>query len=435
MNSCDGDDVPGGPFMDRIFLLILGFVFLAANPCRSERIQDAQSLFDRFGDRLYQILLVENTSGETYSTGSGFQINEKGHIATNYHVVSSLIHKPGTYRMECIDKDGTHRPLVLANIDIVNDLAIVQCDGLADTFFELKESRLRKGAKIYAMGNPYDLSMAIVEGNYNGLLEDRLYERIFFSGALNPGMSGGPAIDQWGRVVGINVSTQGNEIGFLVPVRFLIDLLAMVTSAIEPVTDFDRRIEQQLLDNQERFMAGVMAAKWDVEPYGDARIPKIQEEYIKGWGEKVTGEKKMYKRIYSGYAIPDGVYVSHGVFTGKLKVRYYWLETEQLNSVQFYNKVQKIFNAYSSPNNATSKDRSPYRKRTAFLNHAGLKWKLSIGVRKYLKYDRLYDFTLNMVSLSKTDRAIVVSAALAGVSKKNGNAFIRKFIEHIQWQN
>jgi hypothetical protein len=337
--------------------------------------------------------------------------------------------------MECIDKSGAHRPLVLLNIDIINDLAIVQCEDLGDTFFELQESHLSKGAKIFAMGNPYDLNMAIVEGNYNGLLEDWLYERIFFSGALNPGMSGGPAIDQRGRVVGVNVSTRGNEIGFLVPVRFLIYLLAMVQSAVEPVVDFDRRIEQQLLDNQERFMADVMAAKWEIEPYGEARIPKIKKEYIKGWGETVPGEKKMYRRSFSGYAIPNGVYVSQGVLTGRLKVSYEWLETDQLNSVQFYNKVQKIFNAYSSPNNATSKDRSSYRKRTTFLHHAGLNWKLSIGVRKYLKYGQLYDFTLNMVSLSKTDRAIVVSTALAGVSKEKGNAFIRKIIEHIQWQN
>jgi S1-C subfamily serine protease len=406
-----------------------------AGPCLAERVQDAESLFVRFGDRLYQIILVEKTSGETFSTGSGFQITASGHIATNYHVVASLIHKPDAYRMECIDKNGIHRPLELLNIDIINDLAIVQCHGLADRFFELKESRLSKGAKIYAMGNPYDLNMAIVEGNYNGLLEDRLYERIFFSGALNPGMSGGPAIDQRGRVVGINVSTRGNEIGFLVPVRFLMDLLAMVQSAAEPIADFNRRIEQQLLDNQERFMSDVMAAEWEIEPYGQARIPKIQKQYIKGWGEKATGEKKMYRRSFGGYAISDGVYVSQGMITGKLQVRYNWLETDHLNSVQFYNKVQNVFNAYSSPNNASSKDRSSYRKRTAFLQHAGLRWKLSIAIRKYLQYDRLYDFTLNMVSLSKTDRAIVVSAALAGVSKTNGNAFIRKLIEHIQWQN
>jgi hypothetical protein len=208
-----------------------------------------------------------------------------------------------------------------------------------------------------------------------------------------------------------------------------------VHSATEPIADFDRRIEQQLLDNQARFMGEVLSAKWEIEPYGDVRIPKIQKAYIKGWGERGSSGKKMYRRSFSGYTIPSGVFVSHGIVTGKLKVSYNWIETDQLNSVQFYNKVQKIFNTYNPPNNASPKDRSRYQKRTAFVRHAGMDWKLSIGVRNYTKYSKLYDFTFNMVSLNKTDRAIVVSAALAGVSKQNGNAFIKKFIENIQWQN
>ena len=41
---------------------------------------------------------------------------------------------------------------------------------------------------------------------YNGLVERSYNERIHFTGALNPGMSGGPAVTADGRVVGINVS-------------------------------------------------------------------------------------------------------------------------------------------------------------------------------------------------------------------------------------
>jgi S1-C subfamily serine protease len=416
-------------------LLICCLVLLTVSPCRSESPADAETLYDRFSDRLFQIRLVEKTSGETFSTGSGFQVSGQGHIATNYHVVASLIHKPDTYRLECVDRNGVHRPMVLMNIDIINDLALVLCSDIQMKYFELSENRLSKGAKLFAMGNPYDLSMAIVEGNYNGLLEDRLYERIFFSGALNPGMSGGPAIDRRGLVVGINVSTRGNEIGFLVPVRYLVYLLEMVQSTTEPVTDFNRRIEQQLLDNQEHFMNDVLSAQWESVPYGDARIPKIKKAYIKGWGEKVDSRNKMYRRSFGGYTIPSGVFVSRGIRTGKLSVRYNWLHTDQLNSTQFYNKVQKIFNAYSSPNNATGNDRTRYLKRTTFLRHAGMDWKLSIGIRKYIQYASLFDYTLNIASLNRSDRAIVVSAALAGVTKQNGNAFIKKFIENLQWQH
>jgi len=54
-----------------------------------------------------------------------------------------------------------------------------------------------------------------------------------------------------------------------------------------------------------------------------------------------------------------------------------------------------------------------------------------IGVRKYRKYPSLFDLVLNMVSLSEKDKAIVIRLSMAGVSKKNGNGFIKKFIENI----
>ncbi len=46
----------------------------------------------------------------------------------------------------------------------------------------------------------------MTEGTYNGLVQRSFYPRIFFGGALNPGMSGGPALDDAGQVVGVNVS-------------------------------------------------------------------------------------------------------------------------------------------------------------------------------------------------------------------------------------
>lgn len=421
--------------MTRHIIIILALLLTLPGVGWSKQAQDAETLFHQFSDRLYQIKLIEKKSGATYSSGSGFQITAQGHIATNYHVVASLIHKPDTYQMECIDENGLHHPLSLIDIDIINDLAIVQCDDIPENYLHYKMDQPSRGAKIYAIGNPYDLSMAIVEGNYNGLLQDRLYERILFSGALNPGMSGGPSIDGEGRVVGINVSTKGNEIGFLVPVRFLQALMTRQEAAPGPPDDYHQLIEQQLLENQKRFMAEVMSADWEIEPYAEALIPKIQKDYIKGWGEKFADEKKMYRHTYSGYAIRSGVFVSRGVLTGRLRVQYDWFETDQLNSLQFYHKVQKTFNSYTKPNNASGKDRSNYHKKTSFLHHAGMDWKLSFAVRNYRKYPQLYDYTLNMVSLNKPDRAIVVSAALAGVSKENGNAFVKKFIENIQWQN
>ena len=68
--------------------------------------------------------------------------------------------------------------------------------------------KLPKGERLFAMGNPLDLGFTIVEGTYNGLVDYSYNERIHFSGALNPGMSGGPTVTADGRIAGINVAKQ-----------------------------------------------------------------------------------------------------------------------------------------------------------------------------------------------------------------------------------
>src|SRR6201999_2275505 len=95
-------------------------------------------------------------------------------------------------------------------------------------FFNLTDFELGQGARVYSLGNPHDVGLSIVEGTYNGQLAETLFERIHFTGSLNPGMSGGPAIDRAGRVVGVNVASMGNQLSFLVPIRFARELLEKV---------------------------------------------------------------------------------------------------------------------------------------------------------------------------------------------------------------
>ena len=85
------------------------------------------------------------------------------------------------------------------------------------------------------MGNPHDLGMSIVEGTYNGLLEKSLYRKIHFSGALNGGMSGGPALSRSsGKLVGLNHGfgqSSTSEIGFVADIT---GAIAVIRRALEP---------------------------------------------------------------------------------------------------------------------------------------------------------------------------------------------------------
>ena len=92
---------------------------------------------------------------------------------------------------------------------------------------------MAQGERIYSLGNPLDVGFAVIEGTYNGLVERSFYPTIFFAGSLNPGVSGGPTLDQHGQVIGINVAARrdGEQVSFLVPAPFAEELLERGRSA------------------------------------------------------------------------------------------------------------------------------------------------------------------------------------------------------------
>jgi S1-C subfamily serine protease len=164
--------------------------------------------------RLLQIRTLLDSAGRQASLGSGFLISADGLAVTNYHVVSQYALEPATYRLEYAAPDGSHGAVKLRAIDVVNDLAVVQLEPREDDqsrqFFAFNaralEGNMPKGQRIYSMGNPLDLGFTIVDGTYNGLVERTYNERIHFSGAINPGMSGGPVVTTDGEIVGVNVA-------------------------------------------------------------------------------------------------------------------------------------------------------------------------------------------------------------------------------------
>jgi S1-C subfamily serine protease len=80
---------------------------------------------------------------------------------------------------------------------------------------------LPRGARIFALGNPLDVGFAVAEGTYNGPVERSFLETLFFGGSLSAGMSGGPALDEQGRLIGVNVAARrdGEQVSFLVPAK------------------------------------------------------------------------------------------------------------------------------------------------------------------------------------------------------------------------
>ena len=87
---------------------------------------EARTTFERTHDAIYQIRVMDTAANNKTSTGTGFVVSSNGLVATNYHVVSSVVNTPDKYRIELLQEDETTVHLAtVVNIDVVNDLSLI----------------------------------------------------------------------------------------------------------------------------------------------------------------------------------------------------------------------------------------------------------------------------------------------------------------------
>jgi S1-C subfamily serine protease len=81
-------------------------LFSPADTAPYGRTSTANELFTSSHQCVFQIRVIDNSSGKKSAIGSGFSISGDGLLATNYHVVANAITKPNRYRLEYVAFDG-----------------------------------------------------------------------------------------------------------------------------------------------------------------------------------------------------------------------------------------------------------------------------------------------------------------------------------------
>jgi 2-alkenal reductase len=144
--------------------------------------------------------------------GTGFFIDDAGHIVTNWHVVT------GGDTFEVILADGTKLDASLVGSDRLSDLAVVRIDDdVPGSLAWGDSSDLQPGQPVLAIGSPLGaFTNTVTDGIVSALGRDfpgsgssrepsPVYDDLIqHNAAINPGNSGGPLIDLAGDVVGIN---------------------------------------------------------------------------------------------------------------------------------------------------------------------------------------------------------------------------------------
>jgi len=163
---------------------------------------------------------------DIWGQGSGFIIDDQGHILTNNHVVEKATN------VKVVLSDGTELEGKVIGVDHNNDVALLQIDASRVpnlTYLVLADSsKVKPGQMALALGSPYGLQGSITIGIISGTGRSipnsnsrNITDIIQTDAAINPGNSGGPLLNSKGEVVGINTAIEAtaNGVGFAVPIN------------------------------------------------------------------------------------------------------------------------------------------------------------------------------------------------------------------------
>jgi putative serine protease PepD len=160
------------------------------------------------------------------ATGSGFVIDEEGHIVTNQHVVA------GAGSAVVRFSDGTEVDADIVGTDPSSDIAVLDVDRPSSRLTPLRfagDVSLQVGDSVIAIGSPFGLEGTLTTGVISALGREiespngfTIENVVQTDAALNQGNSGGPILDTEGRVVGVAAQIRSESggsdgIGYAIP--------------------------------------------------------------------------------------------------------------------------------------------------------------------------------------------------------------------------
>lgn len=284
--------------------------------------------------------------------GSGFVVDEEGHIVTNYHVVQQALVEDGVDLREgatlSVTFPGANEelPAQVVGANALYDLALLQLedpearpDG-ADPLTLGDAEQLRVGQKAIAIGNPFGFESTVTTGIVSAVnrslppVGEADVPLIQTDAAINPGNSGGPLLDSGGRVVAINtaiIPSQGLGgqrgslgIGFAVPSTVLAGALDEMREgglvnianrprlgiAIQDVAAYPDSVQQRLnLPDQGVGVlqvepgsgaaeAGLQGSEFSVQMNGQ-QIPVPGDVIVGVDGEEVQSSGELQRQIFA----------------------------------------------------------------------------------------------------------------------------------------
>jgi S1-C subfamily serine protease len=373
--------------------------------------------------------------------GTGFAVGDAGFIVTNYHVVSEAVMHPKRYRLEYLTADGRRGGLRVYAVDVRNDLAVVKATGELDLPpLRFRTDIPRAGARAYSIGYPLNLGLTITEGVANGVVASGFDQRIHYTGAINSGMSGGPALDAGGTVYGVNVSvvTGRQLVGFVVPARHIVPLLRRAHAPLDEL-----RSPQQLrgmVAQQAQAYESAVLEPWAAEVAGRIAVTQsifgyqLPTRMSPAFECSTTGSSEARGGLQSetiSCTGRTGVLLLLDLEVGHVSFQHRVLRSQNLHPLQFAQRVNDI--AAGHRRQGAPQHVAPFACRDALVSLDGFDARITTCARQYRLFAGLYDLAVSVTSINSTEEAVVSQLDLRGVGFEAGMQFVRRFLGAMQW--
>ena len=189
--------------------------------------QEGLSLQEIYARNIDSVVSISCRMAGGSATGTGVILTETGYIVTNCHVVD------GAVEISVLLTDDRTFPATLVGQDAASDLAVLHIDGEGLVPAQFGDDRqLQVGDSVAAIGDPLGIEFrgTLTDGIVSAINRDvttggRTMTLIQTNAALNSGNSGGPLINCYGQVIGINTLKIGtftdasgvDGLGFAIP--------------------------------------------------------------------------------------------------------------------------------------------------------------------------------------------------------------------------
>lgn len=395
----------------------------------------ARVRLDRARDSIVQIRGFFGAARSSAFHGSGFAVGDAGFIVTNYHVVAEAVLHPRRIRLEYVTSDERTGALQVHAVDVRNDLAIVRAEGLVLPPLRLRTDIPRTGARAYSIGFPLNLGLTITEGVANGLVTSGFEQRIHYSGAINGGMSGGPALDAGGAVYGVNVSviTGRQLVGFVVPARHIEPLLRRARAPLSRTQS----------PQQTRDMVAQQALAWETMVLDPGPRPvatqtvfgyQLPTQVGPAFECSTTGSSETRNRLDTeriSCAARAGVLLQTDLEVGSVQFEHRVVRSQGLGPLQFARRVNELARSPARP--GSERNVASYACRDALVALDGFDARIATCVRQYRLFAGLYDIAVTVTSVNSDQRAVVSQLELRGVGFEPGMQFVRRYLGTMRW--